>query len=192
MTDKLPWGEARKIIMEQHGSGKTAPQIAKTLNISESYVWRVWRDAEYPVVAHLDRLRRKHGQGTGTMRTVMKLLTEEQRVAIYQDATDWGVGVPTVIVSILRDAYVAPEPEKEPTAKPSVNWIHISAEFNAMATDDEDRFTYLYEKTPALGRNEWRERGRVIMASVFTSFKPGTCDWKDSLVLRPGYEEPKP
>jgi non-ribosomal peptide synthetase component F len=112
MTDKLPWGEARKIIIDQRGSGKTAPQIAKTLNISESYVWRVWRDAEYPVVAHLDRLRRKHGQGTGTMRTVMKLLTEEQRAAIYQDATDWGVGVPTVIVSILRDAYAAPEPEK--------------------------------------------------------------------------------
>jgi hypothetical protein len=114
MTDKLAWGEARKIIMDQRGSGKTAPQIAKTLNISESYVWRVWRDAEYPVVAHLDRLRRKHRQGTGTMRTVMKLLTEEQRAAIYQDATDWGVGVPTVIVSILRDAYAAPEPETKP------------------------------------------------------------------------------
>jgi hypothetical protein len=191
MTDKLPWGEARKIIMEQRGSGKTAPQIAKTLNISESYVWRVWRDAEYPVVAHLDRLRRKHGQGTGTMRTVMKLLTEEQRAAIYQDATDWGVGVPTVIVSILRDAYAAPEPEKEPTAKPSINWDHVGGEFNTMATD-EGGLTWLYERSPILGINTWFKGGWTRLTHDFTSFKPGTCDWKDSLVLRPGYEEPKP
>jgi hypothetical protein len=191
MTDKLPWGEARKIIMDQRGSGKTAPQIAKTLNISESYVWRVWRDAEYPVVAHLDRLRRKHGQGTGTMRTVMKLLTEEQRAAIYQDATDWGVGVPTVIVSILRDAYAAPEPEKEPTAKPSINWDHVGGEFNTMATD-EGGLTFLHEDPPTLGSNLWHCLGWIQLANDFTSFTPGTCDWKDSLVLRPGYEETKP
>jgi hypothetical protein len=191
MTDKLAWGEARKIIMDQRGSGKTAPQIAKTLNISESYVWRVWRDAEYPVVAHLDRLRRKHGQGTGTMRTVMKLLTEEQRAAIYQDATDWGVGVPTVIVSILRDAYAAPEPEKETTAKPSINWDHGGDLFNAMATDESGE-TWLHEKIPTLGNTVWWNRGWTRRAAVFNSFTPGTCDWKDSLVLRPGYTETRP
>jgi hypothetical protein len=191
MTGKLPWGEARKIIMEQRGSGKTAPQIAKTLNISESYVWRVWRDAEYPVVAHLDRLRRKHGQGTGTMRTVMKLLTEEQRAAIYQDATDWGVGVPTVIVSILRDAYAAPESEKEPTEKPSMNWYQVPTGFNAMATD-QGGLTWIHEDTPTLGSSVWWDGGLQRLASVFSSFKPGTCDWKDSLVLRPGYSETKP
>jgi hypothetical protein len=191
MTDKLPWGEARKIIMDQRGSGKTAPQIAKTLNISESYVWRVWRDAEYPVVAHLDRLRRKHGQGTGTMRTVMKLLTEEQRAAIYQDATDWGVGVPTVIVSILRDAYAAPEPEKETTAKPSIDWDQVPAEFNAMATDQGGK-TFLHEDSPTLSSSLWHCRGWIQLARNFSSFKTGTCDWKDSLVLRPGYTETKP
>lgn len=34
------------------------------------------------------------------------------------------------------------------------------------------------------------DRGYVNMAdlSVFASYHPGTCDWKDSLVMRPGYE----
>jgi hypothetical protein len=105
MTDKLPRGESRKVIAEMQGSGKTAPEIAGMLDISESYVWRIWRETERPVVTHLDKMRRKHGQGTGTMQTVMGLLTEEQREAIFKDAADWGVGIPTVLASLVRDAY---------------------------------------------------------------------------------------
>jgi hypothetical protein len=111
MTDKLPRGESRKVIAEMQGSGKTAPEIAGMLDISESYVWRVWREAKQPVVLHLGRLRHKYGQGTGTMRTVMGLLTEAQRDAIYKDAADLGISVPGVIVLSLRDAYEIPEPE---------------------------------------------------------------------------------
>lgn len=34
----------------------------------------------------------------------------------------------------------------------------------------------------------WLAKGRVVDLRGFASFAPGTCDWKDSLVMRPGYE----
>jgi hypothetical protein len=114
MTEKLPRGGARQVIIEMQGSGKKASQIAKMLDISESYVWRMWREAKQPVVLHLGRLRHKYGQGTGTMRTVMGLLTEAQRDAIFKDASDLNISVPGIIVLSLRDAYPPAETEEKP------------------------------------------------------------------------------
>lgn len=34
-------------------------------------------------------------------------------------------------------------------------------------------------------RGVWMAEQEYIPASNFASFKPGTCDWKDSLVERP-------
>jgi hypothetical protein len=114
MTDKPPCRDVHKVIIEMQGSGTRAAQIAKMLDTSESHVRRVWREAKQPVVVHCTRMRREHGKGTGTMRTVMSLLTEEQREAIFKDATDWKVGVPTVIASAIRDAYPPAETEEKP------------------------------------------------------------------------------
>ena len=67
--------------------------------------------------------------------------------------------------------------------KPSIDWSHVAERFDWMATD-EDGETYAYEREPSIRNNIWGASGVHVRVVAFASFKPGTCDWKDSLVSR--------
>lgn len=74
-----------------------------------------------------------------------------------------------------------------PATKPSIDWSHVSKDFKWLA-QDEDGVAYLYSEKPTKDGEEGRwtyEGGELREVSVFASFKPGTCDWEDSLVQRP-------
>lgn len=73
---------------------------------------------------------------------------------------------------------------EEPKTKPSINWEHVSKDFNYMATD-ENGYTYLYIGEPDMGTGHWFSYPSGKSAEVFSSCIPGTCDWKESLVKRP-------
>jgi hypothetical protein len=78
---------------------------------------------------------------------------------------------------------IAPEP---PTPD-SINWEHVSDEVNAIARDHNFQFAYCYGKVP--NKMNWSWDGRCIgNVRCFSSYRRGTVDWKDSLVIRPGYE----
>ena len=76
--------------------------------------------------------------------------------------------------------------------KPSWDWSHVSDEIN-----------FLVRQSPALsgvpmgsshrphkGHLFWQSKeGRACYVECFASYDPGTCNWQDSLVVRPGYEE---
>lgn len=76
--------------------------------------------------------------------------------------------------------------------KPSWDWSHVS-----------DRINYLVRHSPSFGgggmgtshrpikgENGWHPReGRAYDVECLASYNPGTCDWQDSLVVRPGYVE---
>lgn len=86
-------------------------------------------------------------------------------------------------------------------AKPVINWSHVNPEYHWMATDDDGE-TYLYKTKPMIDSylNRWNYEGphdhdnemRITyrnmsdlnIESIFASFVPGDCDWKDSLVER--------
>ena len=68
--------------------------------------------------------------------------------------------------------------------KPSIDWSHVSEDFKWLAMD-EDGESYLYSGKPSLGEWQWRSILRLAVADHFSSFTPGTCDWRDSLVKRP-------
>jgi hypothetical protein len=75
-----------------------------------------------------------------------------------------------------------------PLTKPSINWDHVHPDFKWIATD-KDGQTYLFSECPYY-RDDidyWTHRkdSRCIDASCWSSYVPGTCDWKDSLVKRP-------
>lgn len=77
--------------------------------------------------------------------------------------------------------------------KPSINWDHVSPQYVALARDSGGD-VWLYTKTPTRcsGTTFWAvDEGGIgwLVKNTFASFTPGTCDWKDSLVIRPGYEE---
>lgn len=71
--------------------------------------------------------------------------------------------------------------------KPSINWEHVAPEYVALATDTSGS-SYLFTEVPEATANMWSTGIRWRSADVFQSFVKGTCDWKDSLVLRPSAE----
>lgn len=75
---------------------------------------------------------------------------------------------------------------EEPKTLPSINWEHVSEEYKYLATDDNGG-TFLYTDLPKLSTkiNWWNCSGKYINTNAFSSFKEGTCYWKDSLVKRP-------
>ena len=67
--------------------------------------------------------------------------------------------------------------------KPSIDWSHVSPEYNYLVQDSDDE-GYLCGKNPHRMNMAWSME-TPIRATAFTSYVPGTCDWEDSLVERP-------
>ena len=68
--------------------------------------------------------------------------------------------------------------------KPSINWEHVGEYFRYLAMDSGGN-GYLCGKKPHYDNTIWLMEAPYITATAFTSYVPGTCDWKDSLVERP-------
>ena len=69
--------------------------------------------------------------------------------------------------------------------KPSIDWSHVSPEYNYLAQDSSGQ-GYLCGKKPHRMDYAWdMGPSPYIRATTFTSYEPGACDWKDSLVKRP-------
>ena len=68
--------------------------------------------------------------------------------------------------------------------KPSIDWSHVSPEYNYLAQDSNGK-GYLSSKEPSCHTYSWSMETPYIRATTFTSYEPGTCNWKDSLVKRP-------
>jgi hypothetical protein len=72
--------------------------------------------------------------------------------------------------------------------KPSINWDHVSKKYNYLAID-ENGVAYMYAVCPELQIEMWSSEESFICPDCLASFNPGNCDWKDSLVCRPGFED---
>ena len=68
--------------------------------------------------------------------------------------------------------------------KPSIDWDHVSSEYGYLF-QDSDGEGYLCGEEPSRVKSGWNVESPYISATTFTSYEPGTCDWKDSLVERP-------
>ena len=95
----------------------------------------------------------------------------------YRDMTpQWRAGL------IYR---IAPEPKTPDT----IDWSHVSDDIVAMTRDEGDRYSKFYCAIPIAGKSYWMGEEVGSSGRFFTSYHRGTCDWKDSLVIRPGYED---
>lgn len=98
----------------------------------------------------------------------------------YTARPAWGKSVPYRI---------APEPKTPDT----INWEHVAPEYNFMARD-ADGDVFAYRVAPEMCGRQWKygKNDRIGEArridTLFASYRRGTVDWKDSLVIRPGYE----
>ena len=68
--------------------------------------------------------------------------------------------------------------------KPSIDWSHVSEDFNYLAQDSNGD-GYLCGKNPHRMAYAWSMETPYIRATAFSSYVPGTCDWEESLVKRP-------
>ena len=68
--------------------------------------------------------------------------------------------------------------------KPSIDWSHVSENFQYLAMD-EGGSHHLFAEKPEPIVLEWAADAPYIRAEHFASFTPGTCNWLDSLVKRP-------
>jgi hypothetical protein len=71
-----------------------------------------------------------------------------------------------------------------PATKPSINWDHVSEEWQWLARDSGD-VTYLFQERPTLDVSSGEWFGFPLSYMCLSSFSPGDCGWKDSLVQRP-------
>lgn len=73
--------------------------------------------------------------------------------------------------------------------KPSINWDHVHPDVVAIAVNSNG-YAQAFYSMPKI-QNSWWETDTCEPAysvNAFASFVPGTCDWRDSLVVRPGVE----
>ena len=68
--------------------------------------------------------------------------------------------------------------------KPSIDWDHVSENFQYLAMDSGG-LHHLFAEKPEPTAVEWTTHALYIYAEHFASFTPGTCNWRDSLVKRP-------
>lgn len=69
--------------------------------------------------------------------------------------------------------------------KPSIDWSQVSPEYKWLARDSSSLCGYLYKNKPHKDCGAWDSSGGCSKAGVFASYRPGTCDWEESLVERP-------
>lgn len=70
--------------------------------------------------------------------------------------------------------------------KPSINWDHVSPKYKYLVSTGQR--AYLSVDKPRLSDDRFRwtwAGGDISTAHVFTSYRPGNCEWQDSLVERP-------
>jgi hypothetical protein len=85
----------------------------------------------------------------------------------------------------------------KPAPTPStVDWSQVGHDVVAFATDANGDHRAYTDAIPhlALGLRRWllgSDMSSGYPAKIFPSFKSGSMDWKDSLIIRPGYEVQK-
>ena len=71
----------------------------------------------------------------------------------------------------------------KPLTKPDVPW-HMMADWVKAVARDEDGTIWAYEDVPVCHESLWSGSDLSNHLDAF-KIEPGTCDWRDSLVLRP-------
>ena len=73
--------------------------------------------------------------------------------------------------------------------RPEIDWDHVHHDFNYLAEDDAGS-PQLFPYEPKRFCDQWNLAGlgSEVLAITHASYKPGTCDWKDSLIKRPGID----
>lgn len=74
-----------------------------------------------------------------------------------------------------------------PLTKDTVDWSQVAEGWDWMARDENGR-AYFFRGKPTRDGPIWVDSGHGAASVIVSSYVRGTCDWKDSLLTRPGKE----
>ena len=121
---------------------------------------------------------------------VVQILTNGARFPVIVRFSDAGAGAEYFTLDgkyrafALQTLFPYPVEIVAAVTKPSIDWSHVSENFQWLAMDMRGRHHLFVEKPERISA-EWITHALYIYADHFASFTPGTCDWTDSLVKRP-------
>lgn len=126
--------------------------------------------------------------------TITALLTEEQHAAFIEYDEEYNARFSAYNKNGYWELVTNPEwfghtvyrAVKTAPTKPSIDWSHVAPQFKWLA-QDSDGTMWLCAEKPTPQPTYWFVFGddAIESARAVASAKPGTCDWKDSLVQRP-------
>lgn len=72
----------------------------------------------------------------------------------------------------------------------SIDWSVLKDEY-ICAAKESGRCAYVHTQKPFKVDYGWHSTGEIFCIAGLKSYDPGTVDWKDSLIWRPGYGDNK-
>lgn len=87
---------------------------------------------------------------------------------------------------VLRTLFPYPVEIVKAATKPSIDWSHVSSEYNYLV-QDSDGESYLCSDKPSRTESGWDTESSYTVADAhgLASYVKGICDWKESLIKRP-------
>lgn len=140
-----------------------------------SRYYEILRQMEESQMTNKDHIER-----TKRMIEVMQAYVDGERIEFSYDEENWQV---IEEPHFNNTVYYRIAKTKTPD---TINWDHVAPEFKYMARDESGK-CFIYNKKPSMSVSVWYQ-DICIRASAFSSYRKGTVDWKESLVIRPGCE----
>jgi len=116
-------------------------------------------------------------------RLVVACYVDKRTVEIYGVGGWQELSNPQFFLSTAYRLTPLPNPALTPD---SINWSHVAQGLDYCARD-KGGAAYLSQDLPTIASHTWCAAPHV-RADAFTSYRPGTVDWRDSLITRPGKE----
>lgn len=117
-----------------------------------------------------------HIERTKRMIEVMQAYVDGERIEVNRGDGWWVLYSGHFPFNSAHDYRIAKTPD-------TINWDHVADGYKYMKRD-ENGCAYLYAEHP----DAYIKVIRPESANGFSSYRRGTYDWKDSLVIRPGCE----
>lgn len=120
----------------------------------------------------------EHKARTREMIAVMQAYVDGQQIeSKTTDGKKWGLCFKPSWDFRFVDYRISTTPD-------SIDWSHVAPEWKCMARDFNG-VSFLYQDKPNIENGCWDTNSNYITANYFASYKRGTVDWKESLVMRP-------
>jgi hypothetical protein len=111
----------------------------------------------------------------------------QARLHAWRHGWEWlgpdGKWQPTDALGLSHAATYRARPA--PLVQDTVDWSHVAEPYNWHARDESGQ-GFFFEEEPTKYDFYWTADGKYRSSAAHASYRPGTVDWRDSKISRPG------